>query len=85
MIVAPSVSCHASLLASASLMNGDLRKAQMDARFGAARYHSSFRMTSTKKHDADLVAVVPDFVLERVVEWVWTPLPTRWSGPPPDG
>ena len=47
-IVPPSVSCHASLLATARLMNGDLRMAPMNARFGAARYHGSLRMTSTK-------------------------------------
>jgi hypothetical protein len=47
-IVAPSVSCHTSYLATARLMYGDLRMAPMNARFGAARYHGSLRMTSTK-------------------------------------
>jgi hypothetical protein len=42
--------------------------APINARFRATRYHRQLANDVDEEHDADLVAVVPGFVLERVGE-----------------
>ena len=68
MIVAPNVSSHASFLATAPLMNGRQPKGGDGRAVRCRQVPRQLANDVEEEHDADLVAVVPDFVLERVVE-----------------